>query len=546
MPDDSVFLLGSAAYTAKSAEDILEELTFKARVPEGQANRVIEEAHEGNLTYIPFPFGLDPSELAALFHADPTHHACCVLKARAILANEWRLVRKDGVPAQPPEELIRRVREIFPDGLDAVLYPAALDYEVLGNAYLEVIRQPGTQLGRVVRVAHVPAFSVRRLPPDHPSGCAYVQIYGGREVYFREYGQAEPRRLPDQGLVTELIHVRNTGGLSAQTYWYGIPDIVSALRALYGLRKAMDYLAGHLAAKGVPNYLLILEGAGSSPNQIDIPTINRYFNEALEKGPGKIVVIPTPPSIEARLQALTLGVSTRETIDFIHECRDQIARAHGVPLRLLSILEAGQLGSTGEAQAQLEFFKRYVVRPRQALWEEIVTSLIIGDEKEWEEWQIRFGEITLDDVLRQLQADSLAVRHAIMTPNEARMRHGFAPVPEGDELLLLWGGEPVPLRDVTGVPPAEPEESEEKARASSVVQSLLFDKEEFTAEEALAWAERHGLQGVLVDSPGKYWRVRVRDPAGCKRRSFRTIDFGKGIRAIICRPAFPDPTSKAC
>lgn len=540
MPEDFGFLLGAGAPTVKSADQILDELSFKAQP--GQANRVFEEAQEGQLTYIPFPFNLDPSELAALFHADATHHACCTLKARAILANEWRFVRKDNVPDKPPDELVARVREIFPDGIDAVLYPAALDYEVLGNAYLEVIRQPGTRLGRVVRVTHVPAFSVRRLPPDHPSGCAYVQIYNGLEVYFREYGQAEPLRLPGQGLVTELIHVRNTGGLSAYTYWYGIPDIVSALRAVYGLRKALDYLVGHLAAKGVPNYLLILEGAGSSPNQIDFPTINRFFNEALEKGPGKIVVIPTPPSIEARLEPLTLGVSTRETIEFIHECRDQIARAHGVPLRLISILEAGQLGSTGEAQAQLELFKRYIVRPRQAIWEGIVTSLITSGEEGWEDWQIRFGEIMLEDVLKQVQADTLAIRHAVMSPNEARLRHGLPPVPGGDELLLLWGGEPIPLRAVAGSP------STKGARPATplVVQSLLFSKEEFTAEEALSWAERHGLSGTLVESPGDYWRVRVRDPAVCQEDSFRTVDFGKGIRAILCRASYADFKHEGC
>lgn len=541
----------------KSASELLEELlAFKAEIA-SQSERAVAEAERGTSTYIPFPFGLDPGQLAELLYVDATHRACCVLKARAILASEWRVVRRDGRVEEPPEALIRRIHEVFPDGLDEVIYPAALDYEAVGNAYLEVIRKPDARyppgLGPVARVVHVPAFSVRRLPPDHPSGCAYVQIYRGEEVYFREFGQPEPVRLKDQGPVTEILHIRNLGGLSRNNYWYGIPDIVAALPALYGYRKAQEFLNAHLAARGVPNYLLILTGAGTSPDALDYPTINRYYNEALEKGPGRIVIIPTPPSVEAQLQPLSLGYNPRDVIEYMHECRDTIARVHGIPLRLLSILEAGQLGSTGEAQAQLEFFKRYVVRPRQLLWANVLNRLIFQQNESWKDWTIEFGEVTLEDALRIAQADAFAVRFGFMTPNEARIKRGLAPVPGGDEIILLAGGEPIRLRDVVGATPEEEAEALEEAEAKASrpglrIQSLLFDKEVFPSEEsALRWAEEHGFMGVLVDSPGRYWRVRVMDPATCTRRSFRIIDLRPGVRAIVCRPMVPlKPKSSVC
>ncbi|MCS7240944.1 MAG: phage portal protein [Candidatus Bipolaricaulota bacterium] len=488
MPDDQVFLLGNTKF-AKSVPEILAALQVKQtnEEPRSQSEELFAQGEEGRFSYIPFPYGLDPNMVAELFHADPTHHACCVLKARALLANEWRLERIDGVPDQPPPELIRRVQEVFPDGLDAVIYPAALDYEALGNAYLEIIRYPDARtkngLGAVARVTHVPAFSVRRLPPDHPTGCAYVQLYRGQEVYFREYGQLFPVTLPEQGPVTELIHIKNIGGQSAANYWYGIPDILSALYALFGLRKAMDFLTGHLAAKGVPNYLLILEGAGSSPDQIDFPLINRYFNEALNQGPGKIVVLPTPPSVQADLQTLTLGFEPRETIAFINECRDQIARAHGVPLRLISVLEAGQLGSTGEAQVQLEFFKRYVVRPRQAMWENLITNLLFGDSSSI--WRVRFGEITLEDISRLIQANTTAVRFGVMTPNEARVRQGLKPLPEGEELVILAGGEPILLRDIFGMTEAPEEEPEKGSRLGRILPAMrrIFSRRKASSRE---------------------------------------------------------------
>ena len=545
---DRFFILGRENVETKTLSELLSALETKFGSSEypAQSEEIVRKAEGEKLSFIPFPYGINPSTLSELLLLEPTHRACCVLKARGLLASEWRVERKDGGIQQPPAEVLARVEEVFPDGVDAVIYPAALDYEAIGNAYLEVIRRPDLRypngFGEVVRVVHVPAFSVRRLPPDHPSGCDYVQIYGGEEVYFREFGKDQPVKLDDQGQVTELIHIRNLGGQSTRNYWYGLPDIIAALPAVHGIQEAMEYLTGYLSAKGAPNYFLILSGAGDAPNPEDYALLNRYFNEAMEKGPGRIVVFPTPPSVEAELTPLSLGADPMEVIRYIHECRDQIARVHGIPLRLISVLEAGQLGSTGEAQAQLEFFKRYVIRPRQAMWENLLTKILFDEVPGLQGWRIRFGEITLEDALRLAQADAFGVRFGFMTPNEARAKRGLEPKPGGDELLLLAGGEPMRVRDLGG-DLIEPKEEEEKARSKKPgmrIQTLLFDKEVFrTAEEARRWAEEHDFLVPTVEETQNHWRIRQFDPSICQPGTFRTIDIREGVQAVVCRPAFP-------
>jgi hypothetical protein len=68
-------------------------------------------------------------------------------------------------------------------------------------------------------------------------------------------------------------------------------------------------------------------------------------------------------------------------------------------------------------------------------------------------------------------------------------------------------------------------------------QSLLFDRASWLTPAAKAWLRKHGYRGTTVDAKLNYLRFRQHDPAGfCVARSFRTITFGKGIKAVVCCP----------
>jgi len=68
--------------------------------------------------------------------------------------------------------------------------------------------------------------------------------------------------------------------------------------------------------------------------------------------------------------------------------------------------------------------------------------------------------------------------------------------------------------------------------ASSEIQSILFSKEEgWTVGEAKKWLKDHGYKYGDLDETEKYLRFRQKDPSKGKRK--RTIEFGKGIKAIV-------------
>lgn len=67
---------------------------------------------------------------------------------------------------------------------------------------------------------------------------------------------------------------------------------------------------------------------------------------------------------------------------------------------------------------------------------------------------------------------------------------------------------------------------------ASGVQTLLFDRRNYTPSSAKAWARRHGYKYGAVDTTDGYHRLRQFDPV--RGTPCRTIRFGKGIKAVIC------------
>lgn len=73
------------------------------------------------------------------------------------------------------------------------------------------------------------------------------------------------------------------------------------------------------------------------------------------------------------------------------------------------------------------------------------------------------------------------------------------------------------------------------------VQSILFDRERWTALDARNWLRSHGYHGLELDRKADTLRFRQIEPEFFRRGTFRTIPFGDdGIQAVIGVP-FGDP-----
>lgn len=64
------------------------------------------------------------------------------------------------------------------------------------------------------------------------------------------------------------------------------------------------------------------------------------------------------------------------------------------------------------------------------------------------------------------------------------------------------------------------------------VQSVVFPKAKWSRAEAQAWLRAHGYHGLAADEKASTLRYRQVDPRKCSM--FRTISFGKNIKAVVC------------
>jgi len=447
MPGESGLELGQDIVVIPSWDQKLETKEFRNedRRKRSQSDALLDDlAGEYAFDWIPFPDGIDPMSLAELFNMDPTHQACCIIKARAVAAGGFHFEKVDKKGAKTPKELENIFDYAFPEGLLEWLYGLMLDYEAIGNCYFEVVR---TVTGSKVKaLPPAPAFTIRRVPPNHRTGCHYIQMYSGYQRFFREFETPKPTKIEGQKLVNEMIHIKKTVPTS---FWYGLPEIMGALQAMYGAKRAMSYLVDMMESKGMPNYLLIFEGARNFILEQDRDTINRYLQQMLQQGGGKLLTIGTPPNSKAHVEKLTMNVPAGDLVSLIKECRDQIARVHQVPPRLLSVIERGSGLGGSEILGDLEQFKRLVLMPRQQMWENVLYRALIHPNKKLRSWRIKFHSMDLEDIRNQMMALTGYVRNGTMTVNEARARIGLEPQPGGDNpVFLSAGGNALPVSDL--------------------------------------------------------------------------------------------------
>ena len=77
---------------------------------------------------------------------------------------------------------------------------------------------------------------------------------------------------------------------------------------------------------------------------------------------------------------------------------------------------------------------------------------------------------------------------------------------------------------------------EEEIDESSMIQTLIFDKEVFeTQAEAIEWAMDHCFSADKVDETDDSFRIRQLEPSEFIADSFRTIELRRGIKAVIGR-----------
>ena len=420
----------------------------------------IKDAQDNYNSVLSWPYQIDPAQLAVLYDEEPTHRACCHVKAAAVLANGYQFEHRSREARTVPPGMVSDFESLFGhDGVEELVRRVETDYGALGNAFIEVMRDQqgvilnGARQGAVRRFKHVPAFTMFRLAPvkaGAPTHGDFVQIVGSTRVYFREFGteaslyQSFEGRYPQ-----EMIHLREYSPTNA---WYGIPSIWSSLYAALSNRLQHLNVIEFFEDKGISRYLLIMDGGYQTIDEENQSTLTNYINSLMAVRGNKLVMIGTPNGTVSTLQELRTDLKFDEYNVVRSANRDEICRSHGVPPRIVAIVSSSALGGTGEGETQFELFKSLVVNPRQRAYERLFDRVFFSQNTRRNAWTVNFRDIDYADALRKAQALNTLVRGGMMNINEARSSEGMPGIgKDGDRYIIVSGGMPVPIDQIDRV-----------------------------------------------------------------------------------------------
>lgn len=159
---------------------------------------------------------------------------------------------------------------------------------------------------------------------------------------------------------------------------YGEPDYVAAINQIVTLYKADIYNANFFDNGAKPEMAFIFEGKNPSKQQVE--AIKQYVKADLKgyKDSHKSIILATGTADgdqDPKIRIEELGKIEDMSFKSLKEVgRDEIIAAHGVPPRLVGVVNPNALGGGGELVSQLEMFNKITVMPKTEMFEEFFES----------------------------------------------------------------------------------------------------------------------------------------------------------------------------
>ena len=386
----------------------------------------------------------NPEAFALLVEENTYHYRACKTKARDTAGLGWELIPRKGIKA-PRTGQKRKVEDFInnngtplafqKESFTEVWNRAMFDYEVTGNGFIEIIRDDITQ--PIQGIAHIPSHTVRR----HADGIRYVQIRGAKRRWFKEVGTADDidmengtfgamNSVKKEKRGNEIIHIYN---YTSRSDYYGVPDVLPAMRALLADRAAMEFNISFFDNHAVPAYAVTVTGTDLDEGVIN--HIKQYFQEDVKNSRHSTLVLtaqrdPNDVSnqpVEFKFEKLTNDVEEASFQVFRDANRDEILSAHGVPSYRAGITDIGAMGGNVASEAT-RIYKQSVVEPRQQMLEEIINKFILWDSYKAEDWEFKFVQIDSTDEAAELDMNKNLFNMGVLSPNEIRMKLGLEPI----------------------------------------------------------------------------------------------------------------------
>jgi PBSX family phage portal protein len=300
-----------------------------------------------------------------------------------------------------------------------------VDYETIGNGYLEVGR---TTSGEIGYVGHIPATTVRRR--IHKDG--YVQIVAGRTTFFRNFQDLDMKNpIGDDTRPNELIHIAK---YTPTNSYYGVPDVISARNAIAGEEFASRFNLDYFEHKAVPRYIIVVKNAKLS-GESEKKLVN-FLQTGLKGQHHRTIYVPLPADsegkqVEFKLEPVEASITDASFTKYKTLNRDEILMSHRVPLA-----QVGQMtGGIGAARDGSRMFKEQVCRPIQDIIEKRLAPMF---KEKTNAFNFVLNELTLTDEETSSRINERYLRWDVVTPNEVRDDMGLNARDGGDGTVGVY------------------------------------------------------------------------------------------------------------
>lgn len=309
------------------------------------------------------PF-FDFNALLDLYYSNTYHRRCILLKA-SLLSNtldEKALLNQNITPKD-------------------FLFAFILNLEIFGNAFIEICKN---------KLYILPSIEAR--------------INKNREIFQVKDNEKQP------------LNAKHLFYYSPKSRFYGEPDYLASLQNILINAKADAFNSSFFSNSARADKAIIFEGG--SPSQEQIKAFEEFFStnfKGYQNSHKTLIVTSDDENAKIRIEDLS-KTDDLSFKDLKNLNRDEIIAAHGVPPRMIGVINAGGLGGGGELIGQLHAFNELTIIPKQKQIEQFFEK--IG-------YEIKLRPVDVTNFKDDSDLVTNLVTNGILTINEARGILGY-------------------------------------------------------------------------------------------------------------------------
>jgi len=356
----------------------------------------------------PYPF----ETLAETVKMNPYHQRALHVKAACSTLVGYELQQKEVAD----NKLKDPWNVLWDGGFLLNIGKIAFDWELFGNAFIEVVRGTGR---KIVALGHIPAVTMWVTK----TGFSQIINTDGRneKIDFEPYGAGKEH---------EVIHLRQYGGSSSV---YGLPEWIGCLNALILDNNSTEWNYRFFENNLIPGWAIIIEDG--ELDELAEHAIRDYFQQNF-KGTSNAhkTLLLTPNGSKITFQKLQADMKDMDFEQMKLSCRNEIVSGHGVPPRLLGIMSAAQLGGGGEMEWQLKMFRDVTLSTKQSYYEAELNKILAEVDPGL---TIKFKQIDITTETTDIANTKMEIESCTLLPNEAREAKGRKKIDGLDEMARV-------------------------------------------------------------------------------------------------------------